>query len=287
MSDVNKERLLDLLTDQVLFGLNEAELAELNVLKAAFPDFEADNSLELTAVALGLTGLNEIEPMPDHLKAAIAANSESHFATQEKRAKVLRFEPPQKELKNVDIAEDIQKTFEFKPKRPFVQWLGWAFAGLASIVLAFTLLQPPKTIEIVKEVPPRVLTPSENYETLLSSAKDIKRTFWENPKDGNEKFGEIIWSESEQKGFMKLNGFPSNDAAKECYQLWIFDETQSDKTPIDGGVFNVTSGGEIIIPIDAKLKFKNPKMFAVTVEKPGGVVVSAREKIVALGKVQV
>ncbi|MBK6751223.1 MAG: hypothetical protein IPG67_14780 [Acidobacteria bacterium] len=39
--------------------------------------------------------------------------------------------------------------------------------------------------------------------------------------------------------------------------------------------------GDVIIPIDAKLKAKNPAMFAITVEKPGGVVVSDRKKIAA------
>jgi hypothetical protein len=43
--------------------------------------------------------------------------------------------------------------------------------------------------------------------------------------------------------------------------------------------------GEVIIPINAKLKARKPAMFAVTVEKPGGVVVSDRKNIVALAKV--
>jgi hypothetical protein len=50
-------------------------------------------------------------------------------------------------------------------------------------------------------------------------------------------------------------------------------------------VFDVTSGGEVIVPIHAKLKVTKPTLFAVTVEKPGGVVVSKRERIVVLAKV--
>ena len=98
--------------------------------------------------------------------------------------------------------------------------------------------------------------------------------------------GDVVWSDAKQAGYMRLKGLPANDGTRETYQLWIFDETQDAKTPIDGGVFNVNANGEVIIPITAKLKAKNPKMFAITVEKPGGVVVSDRKKIAALAKVE-
>ncbi|MEQ1644812.1 MAG: anti-sigma factor, partial [Pyrinomonadaceae bacterium] len=77
-----------------------------------------------------------------------------------------------------------------------------------------------------------------------------------------------------------------NDADKTCYQLWIFDKTQDKATPIDGGTFDVKTEGEVVIPITAKLKALGPEMFAITIEKQGGVVVSKREKIAALAKVE-
>ena len=84
---------------------------------------------------------------------------------------------------------------------------------------------------------------------------------------------------------MRFRGLPANDPTNQQYQLWIFDENQDEKYPIDGGVFDVNKDGEVIIPIDAKINVKNPKMFAVTKEKPGGVVVSDRTGIVAIAKV--
>ena len=39
-------------------------------------------------------------------------------------------------------------------------------------------------------------------------------------------------------------------------------------------MFDVTKDGEVIIPIDAKLAVASPAAFAITVERPGGVVVS-------------
>ena len=97
--------------------------------------------------------------------------------------------------------------------------------------------------------------------------------------------GEVIWSDEKQEGYMKFKGLPVNDDSKEQYQLWIFENAKLEEHPKDGGVFDVTKDGEVIIPIDAKLKVSSPKAFAVTIEKPGGVVVSGREKIPALGAV--
>ena len=109
---------------------------------------------------------------------------------------------------------------------------------------------------------------------LPGNVKDIKVT------------GDIVWSDSKQQGYMRFRGLPANDATKTCYQLWIFDQTQDKATPIDGGIFDVASNGEVIVPINAKLTAVKPEMFALTVERHGGVVVSKREKIAALAKVE-
>jgi anti-sigma-K factor RskA len=98
--------------------------------------------------------------------------------------------------------------------------------------------------------------------------------------------GDVVWSDEKQAGYMRLRGLPVNDKSKETYQLWIFDKTQDKATPIDGGTFDVDKEGEVVIPIDAKLKALGPELFAITIEKPGGVVVSKREKIAALAKVE-
>jgi hypothetical protein len=288
MSSNNKERMLDLLTDQILFGLSEEESAELRELEKLYPELKNDNSLELTASAIGLTNLGEIEPMPESLRSKIMADADAYFANA-KSSKVLQFQPQLREVKSEKTEDELQPTFQFEPKRPITQWLGWAFAGLACIALAVSIglnLQKPKVV--VQEVPvqPKVLTANEQYNQLLASAKDLRKVPWLNPKDNKEIIGEVVWSDAEQKGFMKFTGLAANDVTKEQYQLWIFDENQDEKTPIDGGVFDIKANGETLIPIDAKLKVQKPKLFAVTAEKPGGVVVSKREKIVAIGKVQ-
>ena len=45
------------------------------------------------------------------------------------------------------------------------------------------------------------------------------------------------------------------------------------------GVFDVTETGQIIVPIDNKLSITEAKAFAVTIEAPGGVVQSKRDRL--------
>jgi hypothetical protein len=173
-------------------------------------------------------------------------------------------------------------------------WLGWATAAAASVALAVTLFMPRggDNRAGVSTPPPTPIqeersNPAQERERLIESAQQLVRAEW---AKGNVKevevAGDVVWSDEKQTGYMRFRGLPKNDPGKETYQLWIFDETQSEKTPIDGGVFDVSADGEVIVPIDPKLKAKNPKAFAVTVEKPGGVVVSDRKRIVALGAVK-
>jgi hypothetical protein len=88
--------------------------------------------------------------------------------------------------------------------------------------------------------------------------------------------GAVVWSDQLQKGYLRLTGLPANDPKVAQYQLWIVDPSRS-KEPVDGGVFDVAVSptGEVIVPIDAKLPIDTPAAFAITREKPGGVVVSA------------
>src|SRR5262249_25118891 len=95
---------------------------------------------------------------------------------------------------------------------------------------------------------------------------------------------DIVWSDANQKGYVKVAGLPKNDPTKQTYQLWIFDETQDPKTPIDGGIFDVSSDGEVVIPIEATLKVRNPSAFAITIAKPGGVMVSDRKYLAVFAK---
>ena len=64
--------------------------------------------------------------------------------------------------------------------------------------------------------------------------------------------------------------------------MWIVDPSR-DKHPVDGGVFDVfPDKNTVLIPIENPVDVADPKAFLITLEKPGGVVVSEREVEVAL-----
>ena len=84
---------------------------------------------------------------------------------------------------------------------------------------------------------------------------------------------------------MRFAGLAANDPADSQYQLWIFDAERDERHPVDGGVFDIPrDGGETIVPIRAKLPVGQPALFAVTVERPGGVVVSDRQRIAVVAR---
>jgi Anti-sigma-K factor rskA, C-terminal len=270
MNELEKERMLDLLIAQATGDLTETEARELRELEQKFPELADDNSFELAAASFSIANLDASEPMPVALQSKILADAGKFFASE----------------KSNESEEDYQKTFALEPpKRSIFNWLGWAVAALACVVLAFNLMNPRvERIYVMQPTPTPTPSVNQQLEQVLASS-DVIKTSWTNPKNPNEVLGDVVWSDTQQKGFLRLKNFPVNDKTREQYQLWIFDANQDPKTPIDGGVFDVTASGEVIIPIDAKIKVNKPAVFAVTAEKPGGVVVSKQEKVMALAKV--
>ena len=127
----------------------------------------------------------------------------------------------------------------------------------------------------------------QRRDTLIASASDLVRSKWEPTAPDAEKgveLGEVVWSTVLQQGFMTIRGLPVNDATKEQYQLWIIDPSRDEK-PIDGGVFDIANAAESIVAIQAKLRVDKPTVFAITVEKPGGVVVSDQKRLPLLAKI--
>ena len=287
MNNEIQEILFDLLTKQATYGLDAAEQKQLDELSVS-NDFVIDESFELTAAAIGLSEITINEPMPAHLYSKILANSHN-FLPDFSSSVEAAWPPPES-----TSADDMQPTFAFEPKRSSWNWLGWAIASVACIALAVNVYTTrfQKPIDVVTGPTPAASpdksNPAKQFEELLASANVIKASFGPAPKAPVELAsvsGDVVWSDAKQVGYMKLRGLPKNDTGKSTYQLWLFDATQDPKYPVDGGTFDVTADGEIIIPINAKLKIQNPTLFAVTVEKPGGAVVSKRDKMAAVAQV--
>lgn len=281
MSEKEKERLLDLLTDRVLFGLTAEQESELQELEEKYPDIKGDESFDLTAGAINLTKVETIEPMPENLRVKVLADANEFFEKHQKPANVINFQPKLREVAPAAVG-NTANVADVSTKSSAWQWLGWAFAAAACVALAINLWISRSQVQT-----PPTLTAAQQREQLLKENPDIIRADWTqaDPKQSQQISGDVVWSNSQQKGYLRLRGIPKNDASRETYQLWIFDANQDDKTPIDGGVFDVGETGDVIIPIDAKIRVEKPLMFAVTAEKPGGVVVSKREKLMTIAKV--
>jgi len=88
--------------------------------------------------------------------------------------------------------------------------------------------------------------------------------------------GEAYFDPETDEGLLEIEGLAANDPRREQYQLWIFDAERDERFPVDGGVFDIPEGGRACVPIRARLGVTRPVMFAVTVERPGGAVVSER-----------
>ncbi len=139
----------------------------------------------------------------------------------------------------------------------------------------------------------RKLSAAEARIALLEQNADTVQVAWTATEDPAAKgvSGDVVWNARLQTGYLRFRGLSANDPAKEQYQAWIFDEGRDPHFPVDAGVFDITMAskdeatGDLVIPIDAKLLIKNPAAFAVTVETPGGVVVTDKKRVVVLAPV--
>ena len=172
------------------------------------------------------------------------------------------------------------KTVPIRPaSRSILPWLAAAACLLVAggaVWWAYTQKAEPTTLPTV------ATSPATERAALLASATDISKITWTITQDPTSRSatGDVVWSPSAQRGYMRFVGLTPNDPTQFQYQLWIFDKSRDQAFPVDGGVFDVTSNGEVIVAINPKLHVNDLGMFAVTVEKPGGVVVSKRERIV-------
>jgi anti-sigma-K factor RskA len=271
--DPRAQRTHDLLADRALFGLDDAEARELRELGA-----DADDSYDLAAAAVDLATL-PIEPMPAAVAERIAAARHPRTLagwimpgapTTEAPAEPIGSDVPGGQVAPAGRAVPTAPApiTRLRPRRRTAVVLLSA-ASLALVAGAWWLLRS-------RPAP----TAAQARTDLLATAADASRLTWHPTPEATGASGDVVWSPSTQRGFMRFVGLPPNDPTKTQYQLWIFDRQRDQAYPVDGGVFDVASTGEVIVPITAKLWVGDAALFAVTVERPGGVVVSRREHIV-------
>lgn len=117
---------------------------------------------------------------------------------------------------------------------------------------------------------PSIAAAPRKFAEFVRQTSDLVQATWVRKAPGfTVVSGDVVWSNANQYGFMRLVGLPPNNPQVAQYELWIVDPNR-DKNSIDGGVLEVRTAGEAVIPIDAKRHADNPEVFAITLEKPGG-----------------
>jgi anti-sigma-K factor RskA len=134
---------------------------------------------------------------------------------------------------------------------------------------------PAESAVVEKRQPAAVeLTIAEQRERLLTSAPDVLHLRLVNSDSGavaKEPGGDIVWSNRQQMGYLRLRGLAGDHATQRQYQLWIIGGDASSNEFIDGGMFFVDRNtGKLTVPIHADHFVQMPKMFLVSVEPLGG-----------------
>ena len=256
---MDRTRIEELLADRATGDLSPADAAELKELLREHPELDADAYERVAAeLAAGLAGI-EPDTLPEALADRLVKDGESFFTPDG----------------SVGQAPDI------RPGRaPWVTWSGWVVAAAAAVAWFLALDSRAPVVE--PAAPPTVADVRSGLIDQAATLLDWTAT--EDPAASSAS-GDVVWSDAAQAGVMRIAGLEANDPGVNQYQLWVFDEERDERFPVDGGVFDIPAGqDEVLVPIRVAVPVTKATLFAVTVERPGGVVVSDRERIVLVAQ---
>jgi Anti-sigma-K factor rskA len=259
------EAMLDLLIKQATEGLSPEEQRELDVLDNEVASAYA-RDLEHAAAAISIAGTGQPEPMPAALRSRIEAQLNAAMAAADAPSG----------------GSSTVRAIGRAPRPPARSTAGWWAAAACLVLAALGWLRAPPLLHGPGAAP----TPAQQREALLArpGTLQIQLETTAEPAAAGAK-ADVVWDPRTQQGVARFVGLKPNDPAQHQYQLWIFDGDRDQRYPVDGGVFNVPpNADQVVVPIHAELPVHAAKAFAVTIEKPGGVVVSGREHVVAIGK---
>ncbi len=285
----NFARVIELLSDQVTAPLSSAEMGELDTLMSTLSAQERSQAM---------AEQDRLRAAAGEALAMMMSRDKAQVLPASLRSKLLA--SGMAEMGNAQTATRVSPSAQSAPRPfPISSLLGWV-AAAAAITFAVVIYQnrPPVT-------PPTPPVPSvfAQREALMKQPGTVTAAWSPGPFSAGPDTvtGEVTWNAGQQKGFMRLKGLPENDPKLAQYQLWIFDKGRIEpehggdllkQYPVDGGVFDIAAAekdpatGDYIVPIRATLPVRDVGAFAVTLEQPGGVTVTKRDKLVLLAPVK-
>ncbi|MBL0926937.1 MAG: hypothetical protein IBJ11_04690 [Phycisphaerales bacterium] len=270
--DPGAERLLDLLADRAATGLNGPDEAEMWALLEQHPDLSVESfDRAAAAAAEALRPVND-PPLPAALRARLERGAAAWGAMtlpEPKPAVVGRIGP------GSGAASALAPS-----RRPAI--LPWTIAACAALAAGILLIRPPQPATPGGlSVQPVSLV--EQRRKMMDRPDAIVVPWSIGKPDAlceTAATGDVVWCSKEQRGFMRFKGLKVNDPREVQYQLWIFCTNQEERFPVNGGIFDIDAAtGEVLVEIRPSIHVVNPTLFAITVEKPGGVWVSSRERL--------
>ena len=281
-------RLFDLMVKHATEGVNDSELRELMQVETIDP--QEIERVELTVASADLAMTTNDSKYPDEpsfpvgLREKLEADADHFFRTN---AGDISTAVEQAVASNSPEADSGEVTPASPAGGTVTRREVFAYAiAAASLLLVFSGYNPLAQKVVQPEIAQQTdrLDPQQQLtEFLKDRPEDLVEAPWTQVADQGAS-GRVLWSEKQQRGFMVFQGMKSNDPEQQQYQLWIFDDPDQDY-PVDGGVFDIARANvKTVVPIDAKIQVRDAMQFAVTVEKPGGVVVSKRQTIPVLAK---
>ncbi|MBX3364947.1 MAG: anti-sigma factor [Phycisphaeraceae bacterium] len=274
-----QERRLELQVDRAVFGLSGAEDRELRqVLNGLGDAVDADDGIafELAAATLAAAWA-EHEPMPSDVRDRVRAR--------------LAVEPVLTISQRTPDALTRHEGARRGNLRLIGTWGGWAAAAVLAVAAGVQWWGGSQN-SAAGDAAAGVVAVAKRQALVAGGATPLSWAAWESqtgqsgPSEIAGVTGDVVWSPSNGEGYMRFVGLPPNDPAKEQYQLWIVDAELGLSQRISGGVFDVPTSDEVVVPIRPALGFTQPVAFAVTIERPGGVWVSDMSRRVVIAFAQ-
>lgn len=267
------DRVMELLAGRALNDLDSAESAELDNLLARMTPAQASSIQHEQSQLNGLTGATLAAWSDANAKPGISPALRAKILAQSAFAQAGATQTMPLKSGSAPVAMRLREKF------------AWLTAAAAIALAVFAWNRP---------LHPAASEPAWQARAQLVKDADSQVVAWSATEDPDAKgvSGDIVWNANQQRGFMRFKGLAANDPRLAQYQLWIFDKGREGEFPVDGGVFDINSAskdpetGDLVVPITPKLAVRDPALFAVTMEIPGGVVVTKKERLLLLAKAE-